>query len=54
MHEWVRNHPEFVALLMAAWAAWVALEIFDVGQEIGSARAVKDELDRLRSEALGG
>lgn len=54
MREWLIRHPNAVALVFAAWAAWVALEIFEAGREIGAVTVARSELDRLASEALGG
>lgn len=54
MREWMIRHPQAVALALAVWATWAVLEAFDAGREIGAARALRGEADRLASEAMGG
>lgn len=54
MREWMIRHPDLVAGLCAALVASVVADVFGIGQEIGAARAMRGEADRIASEAMGG
>lgn len=54
MREWLIRHPNLIAIALAAWAAWVAIEAFEAGRELGAVEVARGELDRIASEALGG
>lgn len=54
MRDWLIKHPDVVGFVFAACAAFVVSCAFDAGRVVESARALSGDLDRMRSEALGG
>lgn len=54
MREWITRHPNLIGVALGAWAAWVAIEAFEAGRQVGAAHALGADLDRLASESLGG
>lgn len=54
MRDWLRRNPDFVGVLVGALVASIVTDAFAYAVQLGEARALAGEADRLVSEALGG